>query len=67
MFNQPLGDRKALKPEKNVDLERLRTAFREYDERLARLSTMEPEPCELAKVYLEEEFEEREPLSTTIF
>lgn len=47
-----------LRPERKVDLERLRVAFREHDARLARLDTMEPAPGELAGVYLEEEFEE---------
>jgi len=56
-----LGDGITLKPERRFDLERLRAAFREHDERLARLNTSEPEPGELAKMYLEEEFEECEP------
>jgi AbrB family looped-hinge helix DNA binding protein len=56
-----LGDGITLKPERKVDLERLRAAFREHDERLAGLNTREPEPGDLAKVYLEEEFEECEP------
>ena len=50
-----------LKPERKVDLERLRAAFREHDERLKRLNTREPVPGELAGVYLEEEFEECVP------
>ncbi len=50
-----------LKPIRKRDLEQLRAAFREHDERLARLNTSEPEPGELAKMYLEEEFEECEP------
>lgn len=50
-----------MKPIRKRDLEQLRTAFREHDERLARLNTSEPEPGELAKMYLEEEFEECEP------
>ena len=56
-----LGDGIMLKPERRVDLEQLRAAFREHDERLARLNTREPEPGDLSKIYLEEEFEECEP------
>jgi AbrB family looped-hinge helix DNA binding protein len=56
-----LGDGITLKPERKVDLERLRAAFGEHDERLAGLNTREPRPGDLVKVYLEEEFEECEP------
>lgn len=52
-----VGDGITLRPERRVDLERLRAAFREHDARLARLDTREPVPGELAGVYLEEEFE----------
>jgi len=50
-----------LKPIRKRDLDQLRVAFKEHDERLSRLDTKEPKPGELAKVYLEEEFEECEP------
>jgi len=56
-----LGDGITLKPERKVDLDGLRAAFKEHDERLSRLDTSEPVPGELAKMYLEEEFEECEP------
>ena len=48
-----------MKAKKKVDLEQLRAAFRDHDERLARLNTKEPEPGELAKMHMEEEFEKR--------
>jgi len=50
-----------LKPRRKVDLERLRAAFREHDERLKRLRTREPVVGELANFLLEEEFDERVP------
>lgn len=56
-----LGDGIALRPERRIDLERLRLAFREHDERLRRINTREPEPGELVNMHLEEEFEECEP------
>jgi AbrB family looped-hinge helix DNA binding protein len=57
-----LGDGITLRPERRIDLERLRIAFKEHDERLRRLNTKEPEPGELSNVHLEEEFEECGPL-----
>lgn len=56
-----LDDGNTLRPERKVDLERLRAAFREHDARLARLNTREPAPGELARACLEEEFEECGP------
>ena len=56
-----LGDGITLKPERKIDLGRLRAAFRDHDDRLARINTGEPEPGELANVRLEEEFEECGP------
>jgi len=56
-----LGDGITLRPERKLDLERLRAAFREHDVRLTRLDTREPAPGELANFYLEEEFEECGP------
>jgi AbrB family looped-hinge helix DNA binding protein len=56
-----LGDGITLKPERKFDVKQLRAAFRDHDKRLAKLNTSEPEPGELAKMYLEEEFEECEP------
>ena len=53
-----LNDGINLRPERKVDLERLRSAFEEHDEMVMKLNTMEPEPGELSKIYLEEEFEE---------
>jgi len=47
-----------IKPEMKVDLDKLRKAFMEHDERLKKLKTTEPAPGELADFYLEEEFEE---------
>ena len=48
-----------LKPVRKVDEEKLRKAFREHVERLRGVpGLVEPEPGELAKAYLEEEFEQ---------
>lgn len=49
-----------LKPaRRSVDVERLRESLRRHVEKLASLpSRREPKPGELAKIYLEEEFED---------
>jgi hypothetical protein len=38
---------------------KLNKAFREHDERLKTLDTIEPKPGELSEIYLEKEFEEK--------
>jgi AbrB family looped-hinge helix DNA binding protein len=53
-----LNDGINLRPERKVDLERLRSAFEEHDEMVKKLNTMEPELGGLSKLYLEEEFGE---------
>ena len=55
-----LGDGITLKPERKIDLEKLKDAFREHDKRLTSLNATEPNPGDLAQIYLEEEFEEYE-------
>ncbi len=47
-----------LKPARNIDFDKLDKIIQEHREKLSRLDTISPKMGELAKIYLEEEFEE---------